>query len=141
MVEKGKDREQDRSLSVSKESSEKAQRYIPSVPMNIEKTQEQLLSVSKSNGDKPSKGRNDPTQDRILPPPPAPLIDNQGNTLWIVESIVTHRHVGTRPCPRSCEFLVQWLGYPPSSRTWEPRRNLLKDIPDAVHEYEKTHGL
>jgi hypothetical protein len=81
MAEKGKDREQDRSLSVTKESSEKAQRYIPSVPMNIEKTHEQLPSVSKSNGDKPSKGRNDPTRDHILPPPPAPLIDNQGNML------------------------------------------------------------
>lgn len=102
-------------------------------------TQEQHASVSKSNVDKPSTVRNDPIPDRILPPPPAPLIDNQGNTMWIVESLVDHRQKGSRPCTR--EFLVHWLGYPSSSRTWEPRKNLLKDIPDMVHEYERSHEL
>ena len=99
----------------------------------------QGLLPSVSNSDMPSRGKTKVTKGRTLPPPPAPLIDNQGNTLWIVESLVTHRHVGVRPSARNREFLVHWLGYPPSSRTWEPRKNLLKDIPDMIHEYEKAH--
>ena len=107
----------------------------------IEMIQGQQPAVSKNSGDMPLTVRNDPIPDRILPPPPAPLIDNQGNTLWIVESLVDHRHKTSRPCTRNREFLVHWLGYPSSSRTWESRKNLLKDIPDMVHEYEKTHEL
>jgi hypothetical protein len=139
-AEKEKDKVQDRSLSSPKDSIEKT-KGLPPFVIQDEMMQGQLPSASTHNGDKPLRERNDQTEDRILPPPPSPLIDNQGNTMWIVESIVTHRHVGKRPCARNREFLVHWLGYPPSSRTWEPRKNLLKDIPDFVREYEKTHGL
>ena len=112
-----------------------------SVAKPIEKKQRQLPSVSKPNSSTPLLERRKAIQDRILPPPPAPLIDNQGSTRWIVESLVDHRHRTSRSGTQNLEFLVHWLGYPSSSRTWEPRNILLEDIPDTVHEYEKTHGL
>jgi hypothetical protein len=112
-----------------------------SVEKPIEKKQRQLPSVSKPNDSKSLLERRKAIQDRILPPPAAPLIDNQGSTRWIVESLVDHRHRTFRSGTQNLEFLVHWLGYPSSSRTWEPRNILLQDIPDTVHEYEKTHGL
>ncbi len=129
-----------RDLSPTVESQSVGKQPLQEKQM-IEKIQGQKPSVSKNNVDRPLMVRNDPIPDRILPPPPAPLIDNQGNMLWIVESLIDHRHKGSRPCVQNREFLVHWLGYPPSSRTWEPRKNLLVDIPDMVHEYEKAHEL
>jgi hypothetical protein len=98
-------------------------------------------SVQKNNEHTLVEERSSATQGCILPPPPPPLIDNQGNMMWIVDSLVGHRHTGRRPCKMTREFHVHWLGYPPSSRTWEPRKHLVKDVPDMVHEYEQTHGL
>ncbi|KAL5484863.1 hypothetical protein ACEPAI_7505 [Sanghuangporus weigelae] len=34
-------------------------------------------------------------------------------------------------------YFVDWLGYPASARTWEPRTSLLDDAPLAVEEYER----
>ncbi|KAL5506976.1 hypothetical protein ACEPAH_6432 [Sanghuangporus vaninii] len=34
-------------------------------------------------------------------------------------------------------YFVDWLGYPASARTWEPRESLLDDAPLAVEEYER----
>ena len=36
-------------------------------------------------------------------------------------------------------YLVDWLGYPPSARTWEPAEELVLDAPEMVEEYERTH--
>jgi len=98
-------------------------------------------SVQKNNEHTLVEERSLATQGRILPPPPPPLIDNQGNMMWIVDSLVAHRHTGRTPGRNNREFHVHWLGYPSSSRTWEPRKHLVKDVPDMVHEYELTHGL
>lgn len=31
---------------------------------------------------------------------------------------------------------MRWLGFPPSSDSWEPRSNLLADVPDMVKAYD-----
>ena len=47
-----------------------------------------------------------------------------------------------RRCRRGAvQYLVHWLGYPNSQRTWEPRTHLLEDCPLLVHAYEAAHPL
>ncbi|KAL5524088.1 hypothetical protein ACEPAG_8261 [Sanghuangporus baumii] len=38
-------------------------------------------------------------------------------------------------------YFVDWLGYPASARTWEPKRRLLDDAPLAVEEYERARSV
>ncbi|POM73618.1 Polyprotein [Phytophthora palmivora] len=38
--------------------------------------------------------------------------------------------------PPARRYQVRWVGYPPDEDTWEPRSSLLRDVPDAVLEYE-----
>ena len=70
-------------------------------------------SVQMNNEHTLVEERSSMTQGCILPPSPPPLIDNQGNVMWIVDSLVGHRHTGRRPCKMTREFHVHWLGYPP----------------------------
>lgn len=70
--------------------------------------------------------------------PPPPLVDPQGQRRWIVESIVAHEDRKTRKSKKLQRFYrVRWLGYPPSSDTWEPRQALESDVPDVIREYER----
>ena len=66
--------------------------------------------------------------EEIFPPPPPPLVDSHGNQLWIVEALLNHKDQqdGVRT-----SYLVRWRGYPPSADSWEPRMDLLRDVPDS----------
>ncbi len=36
-------------------------------------------------------------------------------------------------------YLVLWRGYPRSDATWQPRSQLLEDVPDIVAAYDRAH--
>jgi hypothetical protein len=65
--------------------------------------------------------------------PPAPVILSDNSTGFIVEALLRRRKK-----KNSYEYLVKWEGYPEHDSSWEPRSNLLKDVPDLVHEFDKT---
>ena len=64
-------------------------------------------------------------------------MDATGHQRWIVAALVDHQDQKTGR-KRSRQFLVRWRGYPPSCDTWEPRENLIVDVPDLVEDYEKS---
>ena len=65
---------------------------------------------------------------------PSPIIVD-GEEEYIVEKIVDSRtHRGRK------EYLVEWAGYGPEGRTWEPRANL-KNAKDKVTEYLNVKAM
>jgi hypothetical protein len=98
-------------------------------------------------------------------PGPPPLVDSHGQQRWIVETIVEHRDVipsllkklkdkhgqivgsrilrngKTRLSKRKDSvrvYRVRWIGYSPDQDTWVQRSLLEEDVPDVVHDYERT---
>lgn len=55
---------------------------------------------------------------------------------YLIESLKDHRD-----SPKGRQFLVYWVGYPPSDASWEHESSLLQDAPLAVAEYLRDHGL
>jgi hypothetical protein len=79
---------------------------------------------------KPYKGEyNQPT-----PPEPVLLADNSIG--YIVESILRRRKIRN-----SFQYLVKWKDYPEYESSWEPRKNLMKDVPDLVEAFDKAHPM
>ena len=60
---------------------------------------------------------------------------------YITEAIIDHRpKTKLRDVRRGrLEFLVKWQGYPAEQNTWEPWRNLRRNL--HVHEYMRRHKL
>ena len=67
-------------------------------------------------------------------PNPLPVILEDGATGYLVEAILRRRKVR-----KSYQYLVKWLGYPEYDASWEPRANLLKDVPDLVKEFDEKN--
>ena len=65
---------------------------------------------------------------RMIPPPAPILVEGE-------EEFVVERLVGQRNSSRGPEIQVKWKGY--DELTWEPRRNLLEDVPDLVRKFDK----
>lgn len=63
--------------------------------------------------------------------PPLPEVI-EGQLEYEVEKILDHRKMGNTHV-----YKIRWLGYGPSSDTWEPEANL-KNCPTILHEYQKT---
>jgi hypothetical protein len=77
----------------------------------------------------------DGEDENIYPPPPPPLKDSTGQSRWTVERILDQKVQDRRRYYR-----VRWMGYPPSSDTWEPATNLVTDVPDLVADYEQARS-
>ncbi|KAH9477081.1 hypothetical protein JR316_0010997 [Psilocybe cubensis] len=55
-----------------------------------------------------------------------------------IESLRDHREA---PNGQERQFLVYWVGYPPSEATWEFESSLAHDAPLVVAQYRQAHGL
>jgi hypothetical protein len=62
---------------------------------------------------------------------PPILRNNLEENFFHVDQIVGRRKKGN-----SYEYRVHWLGLPIDQDTWEPRDNLLEDIPDMIHHFD-----
>uniref|UniRef100_A0AAV1T3M1 Chromo domain-containing protein n=1 Tax=Peronospora matthiolae TaxID=2874970 RepID=A0AAV1T3M1_9STRA len=38
-------------------------------------------------------------------------------------------------------YLVRWRGYPPAWDSWQPRAQLIVDVPGLVEKHDETHPL
>jgi transposase InsO family protein len=78
----------------------------------------------------------EPYQPNILPgrmpPPPAPVIVNN-DLEYEVNEILDSKFLRRR-----LYYLVDWVGYPPSERSWEPATHL-QHSPDAVHAFHRRY--
>jgi len=63
--------------------------------------------------------------------PPASYECEDGTVLYEVDKIVAVRGTGERR-----QYLVQWVGYGREYDSWEPRRWLVVDCPQAVEDFE-----
>jgi transposase InsO family protein len=68
---------------------------------------------------------------RVIPPPPPIEVDNhpEYEVAEILDSKLIRGHV---------HYLVDWVGYPPSERTWEPASNVTH-APDKVNEFHRRY--
>ena len=67
---------------------------------------------------------------KILDKPPPSVIRGQPTT-YVVQKII-----GKKKVKGKIYYRVKWKGYPDSEATWEPRKNLIEDVPILVNEYE-----
>ncbi|KAG2986560.1 hypothetical protein PC120_g23801 [Phytophthora cactorum] len=98
---------------------------------------------SSDSASRPRRGQ--PERKRYRCDGPPPIVDAAGDIRWIVERIVAH---GDPPRVSRCHrdlahdvphvrrYKIHWFGFPPEEDTWEPRANLLRDVPDVVQGYE-----
>ena len=68
--------------------------------------------------------------------PPPPLVQIEGETNYVVESIGKSRENKRRKC---VEYLVFWEGYPPGEATWEPGDSLVGTAEEALQEFHKRY--
>ncbi len=55
---------------------------------------------------------------------------------FIVKKILDKKSVN-----KKIYYLVWWKGYLKKDATWEPKDNLIKDVPELIEEYESNHNL
>lgn len=60
------------------------------------------------------------------------LPSNKHQTQFVVEKILDKRKENNR-----IQYLIKWKGYGSSKNTWEPKTELIKDIPDMIKEFEQ----
>jgi len=69
------------------------------------------------------------------PPPPIVIEEESSEPLYIVNDILdSRRH------RRQLQYLVDWEGYPPSERSWEPARSLAENSPALRHVITEFHA-
>jgi len=72
---------------------------------------------------------NNDIDGRVAPPPPP--IEVTGDVEWEVEAILDSKMIRGR-----LKYFVDWKGFPPSERSWEPLQNLehCPELLDAYHQ-------
>ncbi len=63
--------------------------------------------------------------------PPLPLILEDGTAYTVKEILSFRRHGG------KLQYLVDWEGYGPEERSWEPRDNIID--PNLLETFHATH--
>ena len=58
-------------------------------------------------------------------------IIRKNQNIFKVEKILERKKVGNK-----IFYKVKWVGYPESESTWEPRANLLQDVPRVIERFE-----
>ena len=66
-------------------------------------------------------------------PPPPPPVQLEGTDKWEINQILDSKRVG-----RGVRYLIDWKGYGPEERTWEPLSSLNNSV-ESVLEYHKTN--
>jgi hypothetical protein len=71
-------------------------------------------------------------------PPPPPILDDEGDLVYFVETILDHR---LRKSGRKTihEYLIKWRGYSHEHNTWEPESNVFDG--DLIADYHKRRAL
>jgi len=70
--------------------------------------------------------------------PPPPIIDDEGDLVYFVESILDHR-LKKHGRKSMTEFLVKWKGYDHEHNSWEPETNIMD--PELIDLYWKRRKL
>lgn len=78
----------------------------------------------------------DPYNRPSLPPGPLQI---DGLDKYIIDKIIDHEQRTTPPAERGTWYKVKWLGY--NDTTWEPKSNLMQDVPKLVRAYNRLHRL
>ena len=73
---------------------------------------------------------------RLTPALPGLTDDNRGREVFYVDRIIDHRLDATG---KRYQYRVRWVGYGPSSDTWEPSESF--DDPSFVTNYQRMVGL
>jgi hypothetical protein len=64
-----------------------------------------------------------------------PVKTVKGKQVYLVEKILDKKKENNR-----IYFLIKWKGFPSSYNSWEPRSELIKDIPILIKEFEKSNN-
>ena len=67
---------------------------------------------------------------------PEPVVLDDGVTGYIVECLLRRKKRGGK-----FFYLVKWKGYDETDSSWEPRENLLKDVPKLVQEFDNAFPI
>jgi transposase InsO family protein len=64
-------------------------------------------------------------------PPPDPIVEEDGRVVWVVRSLVDSRKYRGK-----IQYLVDWEGYGPEDRSWEPPENIHSDL---IADFHTSH--
>ncbi|KAF4664369.1 hypothetical protein FOL47_005150 [Perkinsus chesapeaki] len=125
-------------FNASKEAGRSPRKSKPS-PISVRDSAYNKGSSAKRRGSTSRGGatghREHPAKDRIAgrPSPVPTKIAGDDGKVYEIDSIVDSRNNGEVE-----EFLVTWVGYPPTSSTWEPGQNLPMHLIDEFKEFSSS---
>jgi hypothetical protein len=69
------------------------------------------------------------------PPPPVFVEDDPSLTPhFLVNDILDSRYYRSK-----LQYLIDWKGYSPADRSWEPADIIAQDVPEVVSDFHSTH--
>jgi hypothetical protein len=75
------------------------------------------------------------TNGTVQPPPPALLLTDDGEQIFVVDAVLDHRDTKQRDNRISRKYLVAWKGYGPDRNTWEPEESIAASCKNALERY------
>lgn len=83
-----------------------------------------------------SPHESNPFENRVQDPPP-PIITDEDPAMtphYAVNKILDSRYYY-----RKLQYLIDWKGYSPSDRSWEPGSVIQEDVPDLTSDFHQTY--